>query len=85
MCARGAAEARTKAGQLRALIKKKNVVEYEARRATIKEAADAVERAGRIVEWVRTVVLPDTLTFICQGAARAGRSNFGARPRADPR
>lgn len=54
--ARAADEVRTKAGQLRALIKKKNVVEYEARRATIKEAADAVERADRIVEWVRTVV-----------------------------
>lgn len=54
--ARAADEARTKAGQLRALIKKKNVVEYEARRATVKEARDAVERAGRIVEWVQTIV-----------------------------
>lgn len=54
--ARAADDARTKAGQLRALIKKRNVVEYEARRATAKEARDAVERADRIIEWVRTIV-----------------------------
>jgi len=42
--------------QLRALLSKKNQVEYESRRATAKEAADSVRRAGRIVEWAGTTV-----------------------------
>ncbi len=41
----------TRVKQLRALLAKKNVVEYESRRATAKEAAEAVARAVRIVEW----------------------------------
>jgi hypothetical protein len=42
--------------QLRALLSKKNQVEYESRRATPKEAADAVARASRIVNWARETV-----------------------------
>ncbi len=42
--------------QLRALLAKKNAVEYESRRATAKEAAEAVARAVRIVEWVGETV-----------------------------
>ncbi len=42
--------------QLRTLLVKKNRVEYESRRATPREARDAVERAARIVEWARGVV-----------------------------
>jgi len=45
-----------RAGQLRALLKKKNLVEYEARRASAAEARDAVERAARFVTWARDVV-----------------------------
>jgi len=42
--------------QLRALLGKKNRVEYESRRATAREAADAVTRAERIVEWAGETV-----------------------------
>jgi len=49
-------EVRTHARQLRALLARKNAVEYESRRATAKEAADAVARATRLVEWARGVV-----------------------------
>jgi hypothetical protein len=45
-----------RAGQLRALLKKKNLVEYEARRASAAEARDAVERATRFVAWARDLV-----------------------------
>lgn len=41
----------TPARQLAMLIAKKNVVEYEARRATAKEASEGVERARRFVRW----------------------------------
>ena len=44
------------ARQLRALLARKNAGEYESRRATAKEAADAVARATRLVEWARGVV-----------------------------
>jgi HEPN domain-containing protein len=37
--------------QMRMLLARKNAVEYEARRATRKEASDAVERASRILLW----------------------------------
>lgn len=47
---------RTRVKQLRALLAKKNVVEYESRRASSKEAADAVERAHRIVGWAQAIV-----------------------------
>ena len=42
--------------QLRDLLAKKNVVEYESRRATAREAADASRRAERFVEWAREIV-----------------------------
>jgi HEPN domain-containing protein len=42
--------------QARLLLAKKNLVEYESRRATGREAAEAVARAERILEWSREVV-----------------------------
>jgi len=42
--------------QLRALLSRKNEVEYESRRATGREADDAVTRAARIVEWARETI-----------------------------
>lgn len=42
--------------QLRMLLGKKNAVEYESRRATSKESADALRRATRLVDWARTTV-----------------------------
>jgi len=47
-----------RARQLSALLKKKNLVEYEARRATAAEAREAVDRADRFVSWARGVVRP---------------------------
>jgi HEPN domain-containing protein len=49
-------EIKARARQLRMLLAKKNVVEYESRRATAKEAADSVERAERFVEWASEIV-----------------------------
>lgn len=54
--ARGSEELDTRVRQLRGLIQKKNLVEYESRRATSKEASDAVQRAERFVEWTAAVV-----------------------------
>ncbi len=42
--------------QLRALLAKKNQVEYESRQARAGEAADAVARALRFVEWAAETV-----------------------------
>ena len=42
--------------QLRALLARKNQVEYESRRATSREATEAVARAVRIVEWASETV-----------------------------
>lgn len=42
--------------QLRMLLAKKNVVEYESRRATAKEASEAVQRAERFVGWAKQIV-----------------------------
>jgi HEPN domain-containing protein len=42
--------------QLRALLSKKKQVEYDSRRATAREATDAVARAARIVSWARETV-----------------------------
>lgn len=42
--------------QLRALLSQKNLVEYESRRATPREAKDAVMRAQRLVDWASEVV-----------------------------
>ena len=44
------------AGQLRELLARKNIVEYESRRATAREAADALRRASRLVAWAREMV-----------------------------
>jgi len=51
-----APEGRECARQLRALLARKNAVEYESRKASAKEAHDGVERAGRIVDWAKDVV-----------------------------
>ena len=42
--------------QLRTLLAKKNQVEYETRRTTAREAADAVSRAERMVQWAQEIV-----------------------------
>jgi HEPN domain-containing protein len=49
-------EGRERVRQLRSLLARKNAVEYESRRANIKDARDGVERAGRIVDWAKDVV-----------------------------
>ncbi len=54
--ARGSGAIGARARQLRVLLARKNAVEYESRRATAKEAGDAVERAVRIVTWARQTV-----------------------------
>jgi hypothetical protein len=38
------------------LLAKKNVVEYESRRASVKEASEAVKRADRLVDWATETV-----------------------------
>jgi HEPN domain-containing protein len=49
-------ELKTRLRQLRELLARKNAVEYESRRVTAREAADAVQRAERFVAWaVETV------------------------------
>ncbi len=52
----GSREIDTHVRQLRTLLTKKNVVEYESRRASSREAADALERAARFVTWATRVV-----------------------------
>jgi hypothetical protein len=42
--------------QLRMLIAKKNVVEYESRQASVKEATEAVQRAERLVSWAGQII-----------------------------
>lgn len=49
-------EVRATVRQVRALLRSKNTVEYESRRATAREAADAVRRAERIVDWAATLL-----------------------------
>ena len=44
-------EVAAKARQLRQLLQRKDIVEYESRRATSAEAREAVKRAQRLVEW----------------------------------
>jgi HEPN domain-containing protein len=51
-----APEGREQVRQLRALLARKNAVEYESRKASAKDAGDSVERAGRIVDWAKDVV-----------------------------
>jgi len=52
-----APEGRERVRQLKALLARKNAVEYESRKATAKDARDGVERGGRIVDWARDVVV----------------------------
>lgn len=54
--AASAPEGRERARQLRALLARKNTVEYESRKATAKEAREGVERASRIVDWSKQVL-----------------------------
>src|SRR5438477_7924817 len=54
--AASAPEVRERARQLKALLARKNAVEYESRKASAKDARDGVERAGRIVDWAKDVV-----------------------------
>lgn len=42
--------------QLRMLLAKRNVVEYESRRASLREASEAVKRAARFVEWASQTI-----------------------------
>jgi HEPN domain-containing protein len=49
-------EGRERARQLRTLLARKNTVEYESRKASVKDARDGVERAGRIVDWAKEVL-----------------------------
>ncbi len=52
----GGSEIKVKARQLRQLLARKTAVEYGSRRATPKEARDALQRASRLVLWSRGVV-----------------------------
>jgi hypothetical protein len=52
----GDAEADRASSQLGALIDRKNIIEYEARRARPDEAATAVSRAERVVRWATAVI-----------------------------
>jgi hypothetical protein len=52
----GSSEMKSHARQLRQLLGRKNVVEYESRRAAAREAVDAVTRADRLVAWAIRVV-----------------------------
>jgi HEPN domain-containing protein len=47
---------KARARQMRTLLARKNVVEYESRRATAKEATDSVDRAARLVDWSREIL-----------------------------
>ena len=49
-------EIKARGRQIRQLLGRKNVVEYESRRATVKEARETLERAGRIVTWAEETV-----------------------------
>jgi HEPN domain-containing protein len=51
-----APESRGRARQLRALLARKNTVEYESRKASMKDARDGVERAGRLVDWAKEIL-----------------------------
>lgn len=48
--------ARTPVGHLRTLVAKKNLVEYESRRASAKEGREGVQKAARFVEWAEEMV-----------------------------
>jgi len=55
----GNEDARRAAAKLEALIDRKNIVEYEARRCRPEDAQISTKQAQRVVEWVRTVVTSD--------------------------
>ena len=46
----------TSVKQIRMLLAKKNVVEYESRQASSREASEAVKRAARFVSWASKTV-----------------------------
>ena len=54
--ARGSDEIHERANQLRGLLKVKNLVEYEDRRVTAREAEAGVKRADRFAGWARSQV-----------------------------
>ncbi len=54
--ARGSEEIHERANQLRGLLKVKNLVEYEDRRVTGREAEAGVKRADRFAGWARAQV-----------------------------
>ena len=49
-------EIRAQVNQLRRLLSRKNLVEYEARRARAAESSDSLKRASRFVAWARAIV-----------------------------
>jgi HEPN domain-containing protein len=49
-------ELRVRVRQFRELLARKGAVEYESRRATAREARDALKRAERFVDWAREIV-----------------------------
>lgn len=49
-------EARPQVGHLRTLLGKKNLVEYESRRTSAKEAREGVKKAKRFVGWAKEIV-----------------------------
>jgi HEPN domain-containing protein len=52
----GDAQGHERARQLRSLLSRKNAVEYEARKASAKDARYGVERADRLVGWAKEIV-----------------------------
>lgn len=56
MVARRSEEVKDRADQLRSLLKLKNLVEYEDRRVSVKEADTGTRRAERFVGWATTQV-----------------------------
>ena len=49
-------EGRERARQLRALLGRKNTVEYESKKASAKDSRDGIDRARRIVDWSKEVL-----------------------------
>jgi hypothetical protein len=49
-------ELKARVRQVRELLARKNVVEYESRRASAREARDALKRAERFAAWARETV-----------------------------
>jgi len=54
--ARGSEELHDRANRLRGLLKLKNLVEYEDRRVSAREAETGVKRAERLAAWARTQI-----------------------------